>query len=79
VPYTASSVPSYVPKDKAKEWSEIWNESYKQKIKEGKSHEEAESYAFAVASSKAGPHSKVLEETVVVEDLIKAVAGEEFL
>jgi hypothetical protein len=60
MPYTASTVPSYVPKGKAKRWAAIWNSAYDQKIKDGKTNEEAETYAFSVASGVAGSRAKKL-------------------
>ena len=66
MPYTASTVPSYVPKAKAHKWATIWNAAYEGALKEGKSKEKAEEYAFAVASAKAGPNSK---KTITEDDL----------
>jgi len=64
MPYTASNVPTYVPKSKAKQWAAIWNAAYEEKIKAGATKEKAESYAFAVASGKAGPNAKIAEDTL---------------
>ena len=66
MPYTASTVPSYVPKAKAHKWATIWNAAYEGALKEGKSKEKAEEYAFAVASAKAGPNSK---KTITEDEL----------
>jgi len=52
MPYTAENVPSYVKKDKAK-WAKIWNAAHKTAKGQGKSDEDAEKYAFAVANAKA--------------------------
>lgn len=69
MPYTASNVPSYVPKSKAKRWSAIWNSAYEEKIKAGESKETAESYAFAIASGKI-KNKKTLTEDLF--DLMKS-------
>jgi len=77
MPYTASTVPSYVPKDKAKQWAAIWNSAYEQKLKEGASKEKAEQYAFAVASGKAGPNAKAydIDEELAMLKLEEGLTG----
>lgn len=53
MPYTAKTVPDYVPASKAAKWAKIWNTAYDYAKGDGKSDADAEKYAFAVASSKA--------------------------
>jgi hypothetical protein len=61
MPYQASNVPENVPKDYRKEWAEVWNNAYESQKKKGKSNEEAESYAFAVANSRYGPNGQYVK------------------
>jgi hypothetical protein len=60
MPYSSvKDVPSYVPKDKKKQWLEVFNSAYKQAKKDGKSDSDAEKKAFAEANGVAGPNAKV--------------------
>ena len=76
MPYTASSVPDYVPKSKAKAWAAVWNAAYAGALKDGKSKEKAEEYAFAVANAKQGPNSK---KAISIEDLADSTSFQELL
>ena len=50
MPYDASNVPSYVPKEHAAQFAAIWNSRYEAQIKAGKTKDEAEESAFRVAN-----------------------------
>lgn len=50
MPYTPSTVPDYVPKAKARQWSAVWNDVYKRCIKDGGSAKTCEAAAFRQAN-----------------------------
>lgn len=58
MPYSPTSVPSYVPKSKSKRWAAIWNSTYERAKKDGKSDEASEKEAFQIANGVAGPNSE---------------------
>lgn len=59
-------VPGYVTggDKKRRQWSHVWNSAYQRALNDGKSHADAEAFAFAEANAVAGPSSKSIASNV---------------